>query len=202
MVQELTLPTGVRLHGLQSHLDERGSFTEIFREEWTEGIEPIQWNFVRSAAGSMRGVHVHVVHDDVVIALEGRMTLGLRDVRESSPTAGTGVALEILGSALTVAVVPHGVVHGFLFHEPTTLLVGVTRYFDPADDLECLWSDPELQIPWPTTPTLISVRDRSAAPLSALLERIRPWQPFATDGGDLEVSSPQGHETLGRSGLR
>ncbi len=175
------LPAGVQLHPLQSHDDHRGNMTEAFREEWTDGVEPVQWNFFRSAAGVLRGVHVHVVHDDVALVLEGRATLGLRDVREDSPSYGTTVALDLSGAARTSVVIPHGVLHGFLFREPTTLLVGVTSYYDPADDFECLWSDPELGIPWPDMPSLVSDRDRAAPPFSALLERIRPWQPFGPD---------------------
>jgi dTDP-4-dehydrorhamnose 3,5-epimerase len=178
MLQTAIVPAGVQLQLLQSRVDSRGSLTEVFREEWSDGIEPVQWNFVRSAAGVMRGVHVHVVHDDVVIVLEGQMTLGLRDVREASPTNGMSVALELSALAPTVAVIPHGVIHGFLFREPGTVLIGATSYYNPADDVECVWSDPDLKIPWPAVPTVVSDRDRAATPLSALLERIRPWQPF------------------------
>lgn len=176
------LPAGVQLHPLQTNSDHRGTMAEVFRIEWSNGVEPVQWNLFQSAAGALRGVHVHVVHDDVAIVLEGRATLGLRDVRQASPTHGMTVALEVSGAARTSVVIPHGILHGFLFREPTTLLVGVTRYYDPADDLECLWSDPELGIPWPDVPTLVSDRDRAAPPFSALLERVRPWQPFASDG--------------------
>jgi len=172
------LPAGVQLHPLQIHADQRGSLTEVFREEWSNGVEPVQWTFVRSAAGSMRGVHVHVTHDDAVIVLEGQMTLGLRDVREGSATNGVGVAIDLSAAAPTVAIIPHGVIHGFLFGQQTTVLIGATSYYDPADDVECLWSDPELQIPWPAVPTIISDRDRGAGSLSALIERVRPWQPF------------------------
>lgn len=181
MVQAATLPAGVRLHPLQSHVDDRGSMTEVFREEWGAGVRPVQWNFFRSAAGALRGVHVHVVHDDVAIPLEGRVTLGLRDVREASPTYGLSIALDLSGEARSFVVIPRGVLHGFLFHEATTLLVGVTSYYDPADDVPCLWSDPELGVPWPAVPSVVSDRDRTAPPFSELLERIRPWQPFAPD---------------------
>ena len=196
------LPAGVELHPLQRHLDHRGSFTEVFREEWSDGVEPVQWNFVRSAAGVMRGVHVHVVHDDVVIALEGRVTLGLRDVREASPTHGLTAAIDLSGAAPAVAVIPHGVVHGLLFSEATTLLVGVTSYYDPADDLECAWSDPDLAIPWPATPTLVSDRDQAAPPFSALLERIRPWQPFVLDEPNSGASSERVRRVAEHAALR
>lgn len=196
------LPDGVQLHPLQSHRDERGSMTEVFREEWSGGVEPVQWNFLRSEAGVLRGVHVHAIHDDVAIVLEGRLTLGLRDARESSPTNGMAVALDLSSAAHAAVVVPHGVLHGFLFREPTTLLVGVTSYYDPADDFGCLWSDPELDIPWPTVPTVLSDRDRAAPQFSALLERIRPWQPFAVAGSGNGAQPGQEALRPGRAGSR
>lgn len=189
------LPIGVRLHQLQTHVDQRGTMAEVFRDEWIDGVKPVQWNFFRSAAGALRGVHVHVVHDDVALVLEGRATLGLRDAREASPTFGMTVAQELSGSDRTSVVIPHGVLHGFLFREETLLLVGVTNYYDPADDLGCLWSDPGLAIPWPEMPIVVSDRDRVAPPFSALLERIRPWQPFAID----ELGSEAASERAGRS---
>lgn len=204
LTQPGTLPAGVQMHPLQSHPDQRGDLTEVFREEWGDGVEPVQWNMLRSAAGVLRGVHVHVVHDDVVIPLDGRMTLGLRDVRESSPTHGLAVALELSGAAPAVVVIPHGVIHGFLFHESTTLLIGTTSYYDPADDYECLWSDPELDIAWPAEPIVMSDRDRDAPPFSGLLERIRPWQPFGDGASGSEASAEQADDAgmPAASGLR
>jgi dTDP-4-dehydrorhamnose 3,5-epimerase-like enzyme len=53
--------------------DLRGNLTELFREEWQCGVEPVQWNVARSARGSLRGVHVHALHDDpIVLASAGR----------------------------------------------------------------------------------------------------------------------------------
>src|SRR3972149_1059 len=50
----ISLPAGVRLLPLQMNRDDRGVFTEVFRRSWDTGIEPVQWNFVRSQAGGLR----------------------------------------------------------------------------------------------------------------------------------------------------
>lgn len=49
------LPHGAFVHSLEPHLDERGSFTELFRAEWPTGVAPIQWNAVRSGEGNSPG---------------------------------------------------------------------------------------------------------------------------------------------------
>src|SRR3954452_9738350 len=82
-----TLPTGTMLQPLEAHADERGVFTERYRREWGLGAEPVQWNAVWSEAGVLRGVHVHLRHDDYLTVPVGRASVGLRDLRHGSPGA-------------------------------------------------------------------------------------------------------------------
>src|SRR6266550_587769 len=58
---------GVTLRSLQTHHDERGSLTELFRASWETGIDAVQWNHSVSKARVLRGVHVHVKHADYLI---------------------------------------------------------------------------------------------------------------------------------------
>ena len=82
------LPQGVSLRSLQTHHDERGSLTELFRASWDIGIDAVQWNYCESEANVLRGVHMHVKHADYLILLRGRASIGLRDLRPGSPTEG------------------------------------------------------------------------------------------------------------------
>ena len=173
-----TLPVGVKVRTLTMHPDERGSFTEFFREEWDSGIAPLQWNVVKSHANVLRGVHVHVRHDDYLILLEGRASIGLCDLRKRSPTEGVRALLEMRGERLEALVTPHGVAHGFYFHTPSVHIYGVSEYFNPADELGCHWADPNLDIPWPTDSPLVSARDAAAPSFSDLLDQLEPWQPI------------------------
>ncbi|HEY8791414.1 MAG TPA: dTDP-4-dehydrorhamnose 3,5-epimerase family protein, partial [Gaiellaceae bacterium] len=77
----MNLPTGVALRPLTMNRDSRGSFTEVFRDEWNIGLSPVQWNAVSSEAGTLRGVHLHIRHDDYLTTLRGRACVGLRDLR-------------------------------------------------------------------------------------------------------------------------
>jgi dTDP-4-dehydrorhamnose 3,5-epimerase len=178
----MRLPDGVVLHELASHRDARGSFTEVFRHEWDVGVAPVQWNAVSSEAGTLRGVHVHIRHDDYLIVLKGRASVGLRDLREGSPTEGSSVLVELAEDLPAALVIPHGVAHGFYFHEPSLHLYAVTHYWNVADELVCHWADPELEIDWPARPTVISERDATAQRLGDLIEQLAPVQHFLRAG--------------------
>ena len=82
------LPDGTLLRPLVAHADERGVFTELYRLEWETGVTPIQWNAVRSEAGVLRGVHVHVRHRDYLTLPYGRAVVGLRDLTARVPDRG------------------------------------------------------------------------------------------------------------------
>jgi len=173
----MRLPDGVGLHPLTSHYDSRGSFTEIFRDEWGVGVSPKQWNVTATAAGALRGVHVHPRHDDYFLVLYGRVTIGLRDLRRDSPTEGLSATVELTKHPITAIVMPHGVAHGFYYHEPSLHVYAVTEYWSADDELGCYWADPDLEIDWPGEPTLVSDRDATAAPLSRLLEQLESLHP-------------------------
>lgn len=174
----LLLPAGTILRPLEPHVDERGRFTELYRVEWETGVAPIQWNAVRSEAGVLRGVHVHLRHDDYLTVPVGRASVGLRDLRRGSPTEGRSALVEVGDDRPASLVIPHGVAHGFYFHEPSLHVYAVTEYWDPSDELACRWDDPELEIPWPVRSARVSDRDAAAQPLRALLDELEPSQPI------------------------
>ena len=162
------LPAGVELHTLEPHADERGVFTELFRDSWGLAVSPAQWNAVRSDANVLRGVHVHWRHSDYLTVVSGRASIGLHDLREGSETEGLGVVVELASEAPSALAIPTGVAHGFYFHEPSIHVYAVSHEFDPADELGCRWDDPELGIPWPSSDPHLSERDRALGTLREL----------------------------------
>jgi dTDP-4-dehydrorhamnose 3,5-epimerase len=58
------LPVVIRLTKLETHEDDLGALTEVFRESWDTGVAPSQWNVTVSQPGALRGVHVHLEHTD------------------------------------------------------------------------------------------------------------------------------------------
>lgn len=172
-----TLPHDLRLSALAPHRDDRGTFLELYRAEWETGVEPVQWNAVDTEAGVLRGVHVHPCHDDYLTVVRGRATIGVRDLREGSPSEGAAACVELNGESPTAISIPHGVAHGFFFHEPSTHIYSVSHYWDLADELGCRWDDPRLEIPWPHAEARISPRDAALPSLDTLLGELRAtWE--------------------------
>ena len=172
------LPAGAGVRELTMHSDHRGSFTEAFRREWDMGIDPVHWNVVKSNAGTIRGVHVHPRHTDFLVVTSGTATIGLRDLREGSSTHQRSSTFVLTGERLSALLIPPGVAHGFLFHEPTVTVYAVSHYWDTDDELACHWADPDLGIAWPFSPSLVSVRDDEAGTLSELVAQLAPLQPI------------------------
>ena len=168
-----SLPHDLRLSPLVPHRDERGTFVELFREEWETGVHPVQWNAVDSEQGVLRGVHVHPRHDDYLTVVRGSATVGLRDLREGSPTEGAAACVELSAEDPAAISIPHGVAHGFHFTAPSTHIYAVSSYWDPADELGCRWDDPGLGIPWPQRQARISQRDADLPSLGVLLGELR-----------------------------
>jgi dTDP-4-dehydrorhamnose 3,5-epimerase len=167
------LPEGVAVHPLEPHSDERGVFTELFRDEWGLAVSPVQWNAVRSNGNVLRGVHAHWRHADYLTIVGGRATIGLHDLREGSPTEGLGAAVEMSAAAPSALTIPVGVAHGFYFHEPSLHVYAVSHSWDPTDELGCRWDDPSLDIGWPCGDPLLSSRDRELGSLSELRDAVQ-----------------------------
>jgi len=177
------LPCGVALRPLVAHADPRGVLYEIFRAEWSAHARPVQWNFVRSAAGVLRGVHLHPRHWDYLVVLDGCMTLGLADLRSGSPTEGLASIVTLDAAELRAALIPPGVAHGFYFDVPSLHVYGVDCYWNPADELGCRFDDPGLGLRWPIAPKLLSERDRALPPLAELRPHVPPYTAAAASAG-------------------
>lgn len=167
-------PEGVGVLELRDHADDRGVFTELFRSSWGLGVDPVQWNVVRSEANVLRGVHVHPVHDDLLTVATGRAVIGLRDLRTDSPTLGAAALVELNETDPGLIRIPHGVAHGFLFLERSLHVYAVSHAWHPDDERLCRWDDPALGIDWPVEHPCLSERDGAAAGLAEMVEAV-PW---------------------------
>lgn len=161
---------GVVATKLSPHPDSRGYVTELYREEWDTQVKPLQWNLMASKSNVLRGTHVHVTHSDYLTVCTGSVIIGLKDIRAGSQTYGKAQSLVMRNDDAMALTIPTGVVHGFFFPEPTNLLYGVSEYWNPADELGCMWNEPELGLSWPTQTPILSQRDQSAGSFQAMIE--------------------------------
>lgn len=88
-------PVGPSLHGVAvrpavTHVDDRGTLTEIYDPRWNFHPEPMIYCYTFTIRpGHAKGWAIHRLHDDRYFILQGSMELVLYDVRPDSPTKGT-----------------------------------------------------------------------------------------------------------------
>lgn len=164
----LQLPIGVQLLDLEPHYDERGIFTEVFRQNWLPDTVFLQWNLVNSNPNTLRGVHVHHTHADYLMAVNGHITVGLKDLRQQSPTENWAIKVELSAKKPQLLLIPPGVAHGFWFTKAATHLYAVSHYWNAADELGCRFDDPDLGLGWEHLSPKLSLKDQHLPSLQAL----------------------------------
>lgn len=165
---------GLQVRRLASATDARGAFTEIYSADWNLCIAPEQWSLVRSAAGVLRGMHLHRRHDEYFFLLSGRAWVGLYDIRPGSPTEGRSCLVELSADDPTTVSFPRGIVHGWCFPVPSVHVQATSETYGvyaTDDNLGCHWSDPALGISWPMQPTEVSPRADSFPSVQTLREQ-------------------------------
>lgn len=160
-VQSKTLPDGVALMPLKSHVDDRGDLTEVFRNEWHNSPLPAEWVVSRAQANALRGVHVRRHSWAYACAIAGEVVVGLHDLRPHSSTIRS-VMLRLSSAPPHLLVVPSGVAYGFYSPQPSTLILGTSECLDSSDHLACRWDSPELNLNWPCAAPELSAEDRAA----------------------------------------
>jgi dTDP-4-dehydrorhamnose 3,5-epimerase len=170
---------GVRYGAIERHADERGSFRELWRAAAFPAQGFVQANLSTSAAGVLRGLHLHRRQDDLWIVTGGRAFVALVDVRPPLDGFGPSAVVETRELAADDWVlIPTGVAHGFLALEPLDLIYLVTNEYDGSDELGFAWDDPAVAIAWPestATPDgrpILSARDAANPALAELLVRL------------------------------
>ena len=160
--------------------DERGFFSRTFDADVARraGVDPdrfLQDSMSRSSYAVIRGLHVRVGQGEgkLVRCSHGRVYDVVVDLRPGSPAYLTWESFELDGDHQTSVFIPPGCAHGFqALTETADTSYRIDRRHDPAEDLTIAWNDPELAVEWPLPPGLMSENDRTAAPLSALTERV------------------------------
>ncbi len=104
---------GVIIKQLTKNKDERGWLTEVFRRDELE-FNPVMSYVSLTNPNIIRGPHEHKTQSDCFIFLgPGSFRLYLWDRRESSPTNGEAVEIEVGENNPCLVTVPPGVVHGY-----------------------------------------------------------------------------------------
>jgi dTDP-4-dehydrorhamnose 3,5-epimerase-like enzyme len=169
MVDEPIPVPGLTIHKLVTHVDPRGSLFEVFNPSW--GLTAMhQWTAMTLARRALRGPSVHRRHTDAVVALEGEMSVGLRDLRERSPVFRRPFRVTLSSRVPTLLVIPPGVMHAFHApHGPALVMVGGSFAYDPDDDIKCRSQDAALDL----DPSDIGLEDGRARSLEDVIAALR-----------------------------
>ena len=150
--------------------DDRGFFLETFqvvRYKQEAGIDLpfVQDNHSRSARGVLRGLHFQKTKPQgkLVRVVRGEVYDVAVDIRKGSATFGEWEGVILSEDNKKQFWVPPGFAHGFVVLSDTAdFEYKCTDYYDPSDEGIILWSDPDLNIPWPIANPVLSTKDESA----------------------------------------
>ncbi len=154
--------------------DERGFFYESYnRKVMSElGIpdEFVQDNHSRSRKNVLRGLHYQIrqTQGKLVRAIVGSVWDVAVDLRQSSPTFGQWVGMELSADNRRMAWIPPGFAHGFVVtSDVAEFLYKTTDYWAPPHERTLLWNDPALGIDWPLDgEPVVAAKDIAGLPLS------------------------------------
>jgi dTDP-4-dehydrorhamnose 3,5-epimerase len=162
--------------------DERGFFSETYRQEWhsSVGIPPrerfIQDNHSRSTRGVVRGMHFHIGEGvaKLVRCSRGRILDVIVDLRRGSPTYAQWDAVELDDEQMRELYVPVGFAHGFcVLSDVADVLYKQTAYYDPSVERGIAWNDADVAIEWPAEiEPIVSARDAAAPALRELADEL------------------------------
>ena len=150
--------------------DHRGYFFESYNEEKLRqlGIDEkfLQDNESKSGKGVLRGLHFQVPpyqQGKLVRVIKGAVLDVAVDMRNSSPTYGQWVSIELSEKNKWMYWIPAGFAHGFLtLEENTIFFYKCTKVYHRESEMGIAWDDPDLRIDWGTDQPLISEKDKTA----------------------------------------
>jgi dTDP-4-dehydrorhamnose 3,5-epimerase len=143
--------------------DERGFLMEFFNQsEFSDSIGK-KVNFVqdihsRSSKNVLRGLHYQIKHPQgkLVRTVSGSVFDVTVDLRKSSQTFGQWFGVELSETNKRMLWVPEGFAHGFLvLSEQADFFYKTTDYYAPEYERCISWNDPELNIKWGNTDSLV-----------------------------------------------
>jgi dTDP-4-dehydrorhamnose 3,5-epimerase len=154
--------------------DARGFFMEsynqkVFNEAVGHDVHFVQDNHSRSAKGVLRGLHYQLpphAQGKLVRCTQGAVFDVAVDLRQSSPTFGQWVGVELTGENHRQFWIPPGFAHGFVVtSDSADFLYKTTDLCAPACEGALRWDDPAVGITWP---------DLGMAPLLSAKDVVAP----------------------------
>jgi dTDP-4-dehydrorhamnose 3,5-epimerase len=137
---------------LVTHVDDRGYFREVLRDD--DGLLRRfgQTAVTKSYPGVIKAFHWHHQQDDLWYVVDGMARIVLYDRRPSSPTCGVTQVIYAGDDHPVLVLIPAGLAHGYqvLGNKPVLLFYHVTQAYDPAkpDEQRIPFDDPDIGFDW------------------------------------------------------
>jgi dTDP-4-dehydrorhamnose 3,5-epimerase len=137
--------------------DVRGWFYESFNARDFENATGVKTQFVQdnhslSKKGVLRGLHYQTeyVQGKLVRVTSGAVFDVAVDIRESSPTFGKWIGVELSAQNQKQLWIPPGLAHAFLvLSDEAQFLYKTTDYWHASSEKSIVWNDSNLAINWP-----------------------------------------------------
>ncbi len=136
--------------------DERGFFSETYRESWfrenVANVTFVQDNHSKSGKGILRGLHYQMqqTQGKLVRVVAGEVFDVAVDMRQASATFGKAFGTLLNADNKYQLWVPAGFAHGFyVTTDSAEFVYKCTDYYAPQHEASLLWNDPALDITWP-----------------------------------------------------
>ncbi len=171
-----TALTGVFIIEPKVFGDQRGFFLETFQAERYRDVGItlpfVQDNHSRSQRGVLRGLHFQRTRPQgkLVSVSRGAVYDVAVDINPESPTCGQYVGVVLNDENHRQFWVPPGYAHGFcVLSETADFQYKCTDLYYPDDEGGLIWSDPDVNVPWPVETPKLSEKDQANPTLRQLL---------------------------------
>ena len=137
--------------------DDRGYFSETFKQQDLDEFLGQTINFCqdsesKSSFGVLRGLHYQLAphaQTKLVRVVEGAVLDVAVDIRQTSPTFGQHVVVELSSQNKKQLLIPKGFAHGFVvLSEEAIFSYKVDNYYKPKFERGIAFNDTTLKIDW------------------------------------------------------
>jgi len=147
--------------------DERGFFMETYKssEFKKNGIKEdfIQYNHSYSKKDVLRGLHYQsepFAQGKLVRCLRGEIFDVAVDIRRESTTFGKWIGVILSDKNRNQLYIPPGFAHGFcVISNDAEVVYKCTKEFSAENEGGIIWNDRTLNVSWPTSSPILSVKD-------------------------------------------
>ena len=143
---------GVKIKKIETHLDERGYFREILRDDdrILERFGQISMSLTKP--GVIKAFHYHKGQDDIFYVVAGNAQLALYDLRKNSKTYKQVYTFNINEAEQNLIFIPRMVAHGYksLGKKPLLVLYIMSSSYDKKnpDERRISHDDEEIGFDW------------------------------------------------------